>query len=990
MQVSYVGMQTADVPVTDGFMTIKLENSNMLDEVITVAYGTAKRSAYTGAASVVDASVIEDRLVSNVTNALSGVVAGVQTLNSNGQPGTSSTVRIRGVGSINASMDPLYVLDGIPYDGDIASINPSDIEAMTVLKDAAAAALYGARGANGVILITTKRGKEGKAKVTLDARWGTNSRQVTNYDVIESPQQYLELTYAAQRNAAIYNLGYTPEQAHVYGNQMLFQSTGYNVFTAPAGEYLILPDGSFNPNATMGYSNGTNYFRPDNWADATFRNGMRQEYNLSVSGATDKLNYFISANYLEDEGVIDNSSYNRLSTRTSLEYQVNKWLKVGTNMSYSYSKSQYPDEQTATASSGNAFMIANSIAPIYPIYVRDASGAIMYNEHYGNKIYDYGDGKSTAYSRSFMSQANPAGQLIYDNEEYLVDLFNGKWFVQLTPIEGLTLTGSVGATIDNTRYHMTSNPLYGQFATTGGQTLQQDQRQSGLNLQGLANYTKTFNDVHTLDFLLGYESYEWHNEYVYAIGSNLYDPTDWTVNNTLANSKRKGYGAYGEYATRGIFGRINYDYDNTYFASVSYRRDASSRFHPDNRWGNFYSVSAAWNIANESFLHDQATWLDQLKLRASFGQQGNDGIGNNYAYLDQYTIQGEDSWSDGKLAYKGNRDLTWETSNAFNVGIDFSFWKGKLSGTAEYFSRQTSDMLYNKPTAPSLGYTSIPMNIGSMRNSGFEIELHYRPIVTKNITWEINGNATFIKNKVLELAPELNGKWISGSRYFREGESMYQLYMVKYAGVDKATGDPLFWGFNTDENGDKVPGSDFVTKEWKSAYRQSTGNLLPVVYGGLGTTLNAYGFDLGIACSYQLGGKIYDQGYQYFMGSGAESEYGHNWHKDILNAWTPENPNTDVPRLDASAPYSFYSYLCDRGLISSNYFAINNITFGYTLPASLTGKIGIETIRVYGAADNVALWSARKGLDPRQSYTTSTTSTYTALRCISGGIKVVF
>ena len=990
LQVAYVGMETLQVPVSNEFMRIVLQHNNMLDEVITVAYGTSKKSAYTGAASVVDAKVLEDRLVSNVTNALSGVVAGVQTLSSNGQPGTSSTVRIRGVGSINASMNPLYVLDGIPYDGDIASINPSDIEQMTVLKDAAAAALYGARGANGVILITTKKGKQGKATVTLDMRWGTNSRQVKNYDVITSPQEYLELTYAAQRNAAIYNLGYTPEAAHAYGNAQLFPATGYRVFTAPAGEDLILPNGKFNPNATMGYSNGTNYFRPDNWSDVMFRNGLRQEYNVGISGATDRLNYYLSANYLEDEGVIDNSSFNRLSTRLSVEYQVNKWLKVGTNISYAYSKSQYPDEQTNASSSGNAFFIANAIAPIYPIFVRNADGSIAFNKEYGHNIYDYGDGKSTAFSRAFMSQANPASALLYDTTEYLVDLFNGKWYAQINPIEGLTVTGTVGTTIDNTRLHQVANPLYGQFAESGGQTVQQQERVSALNLQGLVNYTKTFNELHTFDFLLGYESYEQHDEYVQALGSGLYDPTDWTVNNTLANNKRKGYGGYGEYATRGFFGRINYDYNNTYFGSVSYRRDASSRFHPDNRWGNFWSVSAAWNISNEAFLHDSSTWLDQLKLRASFGQQGNDGIGNNYAYLDQYQITGETDWSDGKLVYKGNKDLTWETSNSFNVGVDFSFWKSKLSGTVEYFSRQTSDMLYNRPTSPSLGYTSIPMNVGSMRNSGFEIELHYRPVVTKDIVWELNGNATFVKNKVLELAPELGGKWINGSRYFREGESMYQLYMVKYAGVDRATGEALFWGFDTDKNGEKVPGSDFVTKEWNSKYRQSTGNLLPVVYGGFGTTLNAYGFDLGVAFSYQLGGKIYDQGYQYFMGSGASSEYGHNWHTDIRKAWTPENPNTDVPRLDASAKYSYYSYLCDRGLISSNYLALNNITLGYTIPASFTKKLGIESFRVYGVADNLAIWSARKGLDPRQSFTAATTSTYTALRCISGGVKVVF
>lgn len=993
LQVAYVGMKTQEVAIVPGQkMNIVLDSDNRLDEVIAIAYGTAKKSEYTGAASVVGAAQIEDRLVSNITNVLSGTV-GVQTLNSNGQPGTSSTVRIRGVGSINAVADPLYVLDGIPYDGDIASINPADVESITVLKDAAAAALYGARGANGVILVTTKKGKDGKAKVSFDARWGANSRQVKNYDVITSPEQYLQLTYQAQRNQALYRLGYTPELAHAYGNSMLFKATGYNVFTDTDGLGLILPDGSFNPTATLGYSDGEYFYTPDNWEKGTFRNGMRQEYNLSVSGGNDRMNYYVSASYLNDEGVIDNSAFERLSTRTSVDYQANDWLKIGTNISYSYSDSQYPDEQTSTTSSGNAFFIANNMAPIYPMYVRDASGKIMYNEIYGHKIYDYGDNKSTNYSRSFMSQANPASQLLYDTEKYLVDLFNGKWYAQINPIEGLTVTGTVGLTIDNTRYRMVSNPLYGQFATTGGQALQEAMRTKGLNLQALANYTKTFNDVHNIDVLLGYESYEWNYEYTEAIGSGLYNPMSWAVNNTLSNNQRKGYGAYYDYATRGLFGRINYDYNRKYFGSFSYRRDASSRFHPDHRWGNFFSLSAAWDLAQEEFLKSY-TWLDQLKFRASFGQQGNDRIGSTqyfyYAYQDQYQLTGADSFSDGSLVFKGNPDLTWEKSNSFNIGFDFSVFK-KFSGSIEYFNRTTSDMLFNKPVAPSNGYSSIPVNVGKMRNHGAEIDLTYRPITTKDFEWDITFNATFIQNKILELLPELDGEWISGSRIYREGESMYQLYLVKYAGVDKTTGRALYYGWETDkETGEKIEGTDYITPEWKSAWRQPSGNLLPWVYGGIGTNLRLYGFDLAVACSYQAGGKMYDSGYQYLMGSGASSEYGNNWHKDILNAWTPENTNTDVPRLDAGDSNSFYSTLSDRGLINSNYFAINNITAGYTFPAKLTKKIGVDSFRVYCAADNVALFTARKGLDPRQSFVSSTTSLYTAMRCVSGGVKIVF
>lgn len=999
--ISYVGMLTQEVSIGENIRVALHSDSRELDDLMVVAYGTAKKSEYTGAASVVSAETLEDRLVTNVTNALNGVVSGVQTLNANGQPGVGSTVRIRGVGSINASMTPLYVLDGVPYDGDIAALNPSDIASMTVLKDAAAAALYGARGANGVILITTKRGKMGSTKVIVDAKWGANSREVTNYDVIDSPATYYELSYAAQRNAALYNMGYDAERAHAYANSQMLQALGYQVYTVPNGESLIGMDGKLNPNATLGYQYGNYYFTPDDWADATFRNGLRQEYNVSVSGANDKFNYYFNGGYTKDEGTIKNSSYERLSTRLNVDYNVTNWLKLGANISYAYAKSDYPRDMDSdsSTSNGNAFFAANNMAPIYPIYVRDAQGNIMYDESYNQPIYDYGDAKSTPFSRPFITNGNPAGQLIYDSREFLTDLFNGKWYLQLTPVEGLTLTGTLGYSLDNTRYHMVLSSIYGQFTTQGGNATQEADRTSGLTIQGIANYQHTFNDVHNLQAMVGYESYDYKYEYLEGSGTGLYNPFSWAINNTLMNDARRGYGGYNEYATRGIFGQVNYNYDARYFVTGMYRRDASSRFAPDNRWGNFFSVSAAWDIAKEHFMDTTHSWLNQLKLRASFGQQGNDNLWNGvgyggyyyYAYLDQYDISGSTSWSDGALAFKGNPDLTWETSNSFNVGLDYAFLDGKVTGTLEYFNRQTSDMLYNRPVSPSLGYSTIPMNIGSMRNYGMELEVNYTPVKTDKIEWSVNFNGTWINNKILKLAPELNGEWISGSRIYREGESMYQLYLVKYAGVDPATGKALYWGWKYDEDtNEKIEGSYGIKDTYDTKDRQGTGNLLPKFYGGFGTNLSLYGFDISVAFSYQAGGKIADTGYQDLMGSGYSSEYGHAWHKDILNAWTPENRFTDVPRLDATDSYTFSSYTTDRALVSSNYLSLNNITVGYTIPANITKKFGVSALRVYFSGDNIALWSARKGLDPRQGFVSATTSTYTAVRCLSGGIKIEF
>ncbi|MDE6006441.1 MAG: TonB-dependent receptor [Muribaculaceae bacterium] len=999
-KVSYVGYKEQTVTLTNNMVVRLAASSTNLDDVIVVAYGTAKKSAYTGSASVIKSETIENALVSTATDALNGKMAGVQVQSANGQPGTAPTIRIRGVGSINADNNPLYVLDGVPYDGDISGINTTDIESMTVLKDAAAAALYGARGANGVILITTKKGSAGDVRVTLDARWGVNQRAVPNYDVFTSTDGYMEQAYIALRNSYFYNASMSAEEATAKTNAEIFNRLGYQCYTVPKGEGLFTSDGKINPNASLGFSDGRFYYTPDDWYKEQIRDGLRQEYNLNVKGGNEKFQFYISGSYLGDQGLIEGSHFNRFATRAVGDYQITKWLKIGTNLSYTYTNSGYPDDQTEAGSSGNAFLMADQLAPYYPMYVRDASGNIMYNEGTGKKIYDYGDRKVVPYARNWMSSSNPAGNLVYDTEDYLSDLFNGKWYINLTPIEGLSITGSAGLFIDNTRYHNLGNPYYGQSADYGGSASQYFARLRTLNLQALANYARTFAEKHDIDILLGYETYDLENESLQGVGYNLYLPDSWVINNTIDN--KNPYGNVNKYGTRGIFGRANYTFDSRYFFSFSVRRDASSRFAPDKRWGTFWSVSGGWNIAGEKFMESSHNWLDQLKFKISFGQQGNDNVGlGYYPWQDQYKISGGDGvWSDGVLYRKGNKDLTWETSNNFNVGFDFSFLKGMVYGTIEYFNRQTSDMLYNKPVPPSLGYSSIPMNIGSMRNNGVELELNVRPIENKNVTWDINFNITSVNNKVLELHPDLNGQLISGSRIYREGESMYNLYLVQYAGVDPATGLALYWDAKPmkdeqgnpikDKYGKQVYGDEFLTTNASDAYshnRKATGNIMPKAYGGFGTNVSFFGVDLSLAFAYQFGGKIIDYTYQSLMHNGGQN-FGQNWHKDMLNAWTPENPNTNVPRLDVSDEYT--NYTSDRFLVSSNYLSLNNVTLGYTLPKNFVNKLRLQNVRVYCSAENVFLISARKGMDPRQGYVSSEGALYKASRCISGGIHVEF
>ena len=1010
LKVSYVGYQEQTVPATNGVKVELVSVDNALDEVIVVAYGTAKKSAYTGSASVVKADQIENRLVTDAVTALAGNVSGVQVLQTNGQPGSAPTVRIRGIGSINGSSSPLYVVDGMPFDGDIATLNTMDIESMTVLKDAAAAALYGARGANGVILITTKRGKTGDAVISLDARWGSNSRQIDGYRTIKDPAMYTEMAYSALKNGYLYhNEGYDDQMAHNAANNALANAfgEGYQFYTIPDGQQIVGSNGKLNPAAKLGMVHGNNYVIPDDWTKGTLCNGLRQEYNLSITGGSDRFNFYGSVGYLGNEGIIQNSNYDRLSARIAAEYQAKKWLKLGTSIAYNHVSMNSPDgQEDGDQSAANAFYYIDYIAPIYPLYVRDAAGNILMDQAEGKPIYDYGDGRNFAGShRNYMSGGNPASQIIYDKSELLMDVLDAKWYATITPIENLNITGTVGYFLDNTRGHFLLSKYYGSSTVVerGGAANMTYSRLRGLNLQALATYRRTFGNHHG-DIMIGAESYERDNESLSALGYTLYDPYNWSVNNTLNNTNRTGSGGSVGYATRGFFGRINYDYDSKYFASVSFRRDGSSRFAPKHRWGNFFSVSAAWDVKKEAFMQPY-TWLDLLKLKASFGQQGNDnlypGLTHNYYYTDIYGVTGSDSWSDGNLVQKGNPELTWETSNAFNAGIDFSFLQGRIDGTFEYYLRQTHNMLYNKPVAPSNGFSSIPMNVGSMRNSGIEFEITGRPVVTKDITLEINVNGTYNKNKIISLHPDLGGEMISGIRILKEGSSLYNYYMVKYAGVNPDNGAPMFWArevtnaAEVEANPDIEPiyGKEYKTENFDTASDTNlceTGNLLPTFYGGFGSTLTAYGFDFSFQFAFQLGGRTYDDGYLKLMHSGSSSDLGTNWHQDALDTWTPENPNAKYPKLDSQATYDLAAQSTTFGLVSSDYLSLNNVTVGYTFPAKWMKKLGITSLRVYAAGDNLAIITARKGLDPRRSLTAAATGGYSTTRNISGGLKVVF
>jgi TonB-linked SusC/RagA family outer membrane protein len=981
--VSYVGMKTLEVQAAPNMVVRMESDAEVLEEVIVVAYGSAKKSAFTGSAAVIKADKLSQRSVSNVTNALAGQVAGVQVTSNNGQPGTTSTVRIRGIGSMSASNAPLYVVDGAPYDGSISAINPQDIESMTVLKDAAANAIYGSRGANGVILITTKKSETKGAVITVDAKWGSNSRSVPNYDVMTDPAMYYETYYQSLYNSRVNN-GQSAAAAYAYADATLTSNAGlgYMVYDVPAGEKFIGTNFKLNPNAKLGYKDADYYYTPDNWYNELFDEGnMRQEYNVSVAGSTDKLNYYMSAGYLDDSGIVSGSGFNRYTGLAKVDYQAKKWLKIGTNVGVTNYDIQSPGGQTSWGSSGNLFYVSNMIAPIYPMYVRNTDGSIKVDSR-GITVYDFG-GSSTNFTRAFMPLANPAITLKLDKSHQYTDVVNAKWYAIATLFEGFQLTANFASNITNERSNTLNNQFYGGSVGSSGYTYVSHYRQLGVNQQYLATYRKTLSDVHNIDILAGYESYSLKMQNLEGANTLLYNPYIGELDNAIQVPPQVSSNT-SRYATMGYLTRVQYDYDGKYFFSGSYRRDASSRFHPDNRWGNFGSAGASWLASKEDFMSD-LDWVDMLKVKASYGAQGNDNIGNYYAYLDQYDVANSNGDFAVSFKYKGNKDITWETSHAFNTGLDFELFDRRLNGSLEYFVRTTTDLLYNQPVPISAGYNSFPTNIGSIVNNGVELDLNGIIYKSKDIEWVANFNATSYKNEITDLADNIKETGQKGTNYiYKIGGSLYNTYMREYAGVDQVTGKALY--YVDPDNGDRT-----TTDNYQAAKQSDLGSTLPKVYGGFGTQVNAYGFDMSLQMSYQLGGKLYDGSYEALMHSGDGK--GTNWHKDILNSWTPENPSTTIPRL--SALDVTYQYQSSRFLASSDYLSLNSVMFGYTLPKNLISKLQLTSLRLYVSGDNLGVLSTRKGLDPRQSLglgssTTSGNYSYSALKTITGGISIKF
>ena len=975
-----------------------LEDTTMLEETIVVAFGTSTKESFTGSAKVIKSEELAKAQVSAVTSALAGQVAGVQLAQSSGAPGTAPTIRIRGFSSLNAGKDPLYIVDGVPYDGAIGRINPADVESMTVLKDAASNALYGARGANGVIIITTKRSKSKNAVVTVDIKQGVNAKALKEYDNITSVPGYYEAHALALNNYYRHEKGMSAMEANAAVNGVItgHQNSGglgYQVYTVPEGEYFIGLNGKVNPNATLGRlvqaEDGDTYWvAPDNWSDTAYRLGARREYNVSVSAGSTNSNFYASVGYLKNEGITENSDQSRFSGRLKADYQATSWLKVYGNLAYTRYDSNSLGNNGTSNSTGNIWAFTSQVAPIYPLFVRNGDRSIKHDQ-WGFEMMDYGDGMNAGLSRPFFTNANSVFSNRVDTRYSEGNAINAYGAADITFLKYFKFTLNASENVDEYRYTSVRNPYYGQFASSKGSVSKQHARTMAFNTQQILNYNQSFGELN-VGVMVGHEYYDLTSYSLSASKQNMYSQDNKELDGAVKDNASAG--SYtSEYNVEGYFSRAQLDYQGKYFLSGSFRRDASSHFAVDHRWGNFWSVGGAWIISKENWF--RAPWVDMLKLKASYGSQGNDDIGS-YQYTDTYTIAPSAGEVSVAFAQKGNPNITWETNTNFNAGFEFTLFKGVLDGSFEYFYRNTTDMLFWFSTAPSVGYTGYYDNVGDMYNKGLEFSLTANIINTRDMQLSVNFNATHLRNKITRIADDLKTLTVDGisgynssGNFIGEGIPIYSKYIKQYAGVDKSTGKSLWYKDIKDDEGN-VTGQE-TTDNWSLASYHVGPSSIPDLYGGFGLSFGYKGFDFSVNFSYQLGGKIIDEGYQSLMGCPISGSTGSAYHKDLLNAWSETNVDSNIPRFQYGDTYA--NALSDRFITDASYLNIENINLGYTFPARLVNRIGLSSLRIYGAVENVAYWSRRQGLDPRTSFSgNSAYTSYLPIRTISGGLTIKF
>ncbi len=1035
LTVSYIGMQTQEVPVKKNIRVVLHESSEVVQEIVVTGYGNVTKGAYVASVSQVDAETIEKKSPTEISKALAGEVAGVQVTNTSGQPGTNATITIRGYGSINASTTPLYVVDGVPYDGDVSSIDPGDIASTSILKDATATALYGSRGANGVILITTKKGNSGdEGKIEVDVKYGANMHLLPMYEVLTSPEEYMLTAWQGMYTASVVS-GRKPTQAVNDAYDVLFSRKGI-----PTMYNLWQYDG--DPSSTTygadlaahlikvrydEYGNAIPYFNEniqrrkgfeelESWEDAMFRVGQKAEATVKMHGGTEKTTYYTSFGYVKDEGYYLSSDFDRFNVRTNVQFEPKKWLKAGVNMQYAYSRMNNPNQEGGGIMN-NGFLFVNNIPPIYPVYQRDENGNLIHDSHTGTWAYDYGMYEGT--ERPYMSGINPAGSLLLDKQRTTTNQLTINANMEIKFYKDLKFILTVASMYGNARYQDYTNQFYGDAAGIGRVTNQVSNYLT-LNATEMLEYNKTIGD-HTIRALAAHETYYSYSDYVYGAKDYTARPGSLELSNAIQMSGVEG--AAGSSTLESALAQITYDYDGRYVVTANYRADGSSRFAKGQRWGHFGSIGAAWNFTNESFMDGVSEWLKNGKLRANWGILGNQETAS-YMYTDMYNIVNVNNNLGYLWSSKGNPAITWERASQTDIGLELSIGK-YVDLELDYFYKLTDNMIFARYVAPSLGYGGYYTNDAKMSNQGVEFNVKGHLVDTRNVKLDFRLNGGHYTNKMIQMPLDyIDGNGVEHrmvmSGGMAEGHSPLEWYLPEYAGVNPKTGEAQYvayydaskGGFGTTpaetaKEGEKNFISsvyEYTLKNPEAEIRDTvvSGNtdsqlaglnyvgksMMPTLAGGLGVDLEVYGVTLSVSCAYRIGGYGYDNTYASLMHS---SEAGsQNWHVDIRNAWTPANPEGTIPRLSNGAD-QYATMASTRFLTSNSFFQLSNIRLGYNFPKKWIEKIKLNNLSVYVAGDNLAIATARKGYNPTASFDgSSDSSQYTPLSTVMGGIKFQF
>lgn len=965
LEISALNMTPKTVAVADYVnVSLDIDPEALGAVVVTVPYGTVKKTAFTGAENTVTNANIQKQQHTSVTRTLEGMVPGLQATNGGGAPGTGATVVIRGFGSINAASTPLYVLNGVPYDGSIAAIANEDIESVTVLKDAAAAALYGSRAANGVIMITTKKGR-GKATVNASVRKGFMTRGISEYDRVSIPQYY-ELNWEAMRNQYIAQ-GVDPTQAGINASNELTGVNGlvYNAYNVPGDQLIDPTTGKINPNAQLLWN--------DSWEDALFRQAGRLNANVNVSGSSDGSDYYLSAGYLKEEGIMRFSDYERYNLRLDVNTRATKWFKTGVNIDAAVANTNgVLSSGTATS---NPFYYTRNMGPIYPVYQRDlTTGALVIDPLTGQPTLDWGLATQMGV-RPYAPNSNNLGSLEMDERTSQVLNGNANIYGEITFLKNFTFKSTLGVNLWHNNTTTYQNNLYGDGQAVEGRSTKGHTKQLSLTGNQVLSWAKSFGK-HNVRALAGHENYKYKVLGISAekTGFSYLGQTELN-NGTLISSPPSSY--EDNLRIESYFTNVNYDYNDRYLFSASWRTDGSSRFAPDVRWGNFYSVGAGWRISQEEFM--DVKWLNELKLRASYGEQGNEDIGLFYQYRDYYYADGVGGYS--APTRPANANLEWEKNATFNVGFDFGIFK-RLTGSIDYFKRTSSNLLFDVPLPTSSGYASVFQNIGTMYNKGIELQLGYNAIMTRNFNWRVDLNLSHIVNKITELPPsQAKNGIVSGTKKLMEGHGIYDFWLREYAGVDASNGDALYYMDVKDADGNVIGRT--VTNNWASATEYFHGSAIPDFSGGLTNSFNYKGFDLSVLLTFAYGGLFYDGSYATLMHRG---DYGSHMHSDVLDRWQKPGDITNVPRLENNV--AGQSGSSTRWLFDGSYLNIKNITLSYQLPEDLVNKLKVGGLQVFANIDNVHLFSAKKGMDPQRSFTGTSDFSYVPYRTFSFGFNV--